>query len=164
MDTPHHDSRPRVGRAVRIVACVAVVWSAGLLVAALTLPVYASDSVTGSATVSSAGETTGQTVQVTHDSATLVQVNGRGSLVGPAVVLALSVVVALALLRRRAGRGALVLAAACTCLVGGYSVLGLLTIGVVVMPVTACLTCACALSLERTWPTLFASPAGPPYS
>lgn len=107
-------------RAVRILLVVAVAWSVAILAAALWLPVYDS-------------------------SRTVVEENGNGVLAVMALPLVASVVVAVALslgtlLARIVAWGA-------TGAVGLLTVLGMLTVGPVIVPVAACLVAACALDL-----------------
>ena len=125
-------SRPRVGTWVALV--VAGLWGLGLLVAAVTVPVYSGSTVGASGVVES--------------SATLVEENGDGILAIVAVPLVVSLGVALVLRARshRGQRGPGVLASVLTGLVLVFCLLGMLTIGVFVLPVAIALVVACALT------------------
>ena len=102
---------------------VATLWSVGLLVGAATVPVYSSGG-------------------------TLTGVNGDGVLAIVAIPLVITVGVAFALWHRhRTGRmGPGVIAPVLTGLVLVFCVLGMLTIGVFVLPVAIALVVACALA------------------
>jgi hypothetical protein len=120
----------RLGRASSIALLSAVAWGSLLVVAGFLLPVYQSE------TVSSSGE-------LTQSTGTLVGVNVPGVVVVLAVPLLVTVLVACALLVRTR-RGAFPVAWALTALLGAFNLLGMLTIGVFVVPVTAALVVACA--------------------
>ena len=124
----------RLGRLERVSLVIAAVWGAGLLAAAAVVPVYSSS---GTSSSSSSGT-------VTHGSATLVGVKGLGVLLVAAVPLVATVVVGGALWRRGSRPGAGVLAWTIAGLLAVFNVLALLSIGVFVIPVTACLFVACA--------------------
>jgi hypothetical protein len=126
----------------RVALVAAALWSVGLLVGAATLPAYTGSS----AGTTSDGRPTGSTT-----SSTLVEVNGRGVLVVLALPLAASLVVAtLLLVRQRVPSrrlpwlvaAAWLAVAAC----GALGVLGLLSIGVFVLPVAAALAVAVSTS------------------
>jgi hypothetical protein len=125
-------SRPRVGTWVALV--VAGLWGLGLLVAAVTVPVSSGSTVGASGVVES--------------SATLVEENGDGVLAIVAIPLVVSLGVALALVHRyqtsRPGPG--VVAPVLTGLVLILCLLGMLTIGVFMLPVAISLVVACALA------------------
>src|SRR5690349_8087846 len=108
-----------------------MLWSVGLLVGALTLPVYERVTVTASGSIES--------------SATLVEENGGVVLAIVAIPLVVTAGVALALRSRyrnhRKGPG--VVATVLTGLVLVLCVLGMLTIGVFVLPVAIALVVAC---------------------
>jgi len=112
---------------------VALVWSIGLLVAAVTLPAY--QGVTVSATGASSTST-----------ATLVEVNGRGVLALVAIPLAAVVLVAGSSAfrgwRRRDGAGPF--AWTVVGLLGAFAFLAMMTIGIFILPVVALLAIACA--------------------
>ena len=119
----------------------AVVWSALLVVGALVLPAYstASQSATlddGSGTVSSAPVTTG--------TETLVGVNGQGVLivVGIPLVVTLLVAAALAFRRRRIGW-------VLTSVLGVFTLLAMMSIGMFILPTTLALVIACAATERR---------------
>jgi hypothetical protein len=125
---------PREGRLRRlewVSLAIASVWSAGLLAAAVVVPVYSSSGVSSSGSV-------------TNGSATLTGVNGWGVLLVVGVPLAATVVVGGALWRRGSRPGAGVLAWTIAGLFAVFNILALLSIGVFVIPVTACLFVACA--------------------
>jgi hypothetical protein len=123
---------PRVGTWVAL--AFAGLWGVGLLVAAVTVPVYSRSTVSASGVVES--------------SATLTEVNGDGILAVVAFPLVVSLGVALALVYRyqtsRPGPG--VVAPVLTGLVLILCLLGMLTIGVFVVPVAVALVLACALA------------------
>jgi len=122
--------RNRFGRPEGISLAIALVWGAGLVVAALLVPVYQSSSVSSSGAV-------------TDGSATLVSVNGWGALLVAGAPLAAAAVTGCALWRRAGRRGAGVLAWAVTGLLGCFNLLAMLSIGVFVLPVTIALVVAC---------------------
>ena len=119
-------------RTVRIALGAATGWGIALVVAALTVPVYAGDGVT---TDSSGLSTSAST------STTLVAENGWWGLVVAGIPLGCSVVVAVLLLgvrRRPAEIAALVIVG----LLGVGTVLGLLSVGLFIAPATAALAVA----------------------
>ena len=120
---------PRLTLGTRISLAGAVVWSV-LLIGVGFLPTYESESV------SSAGV-------VTRSSETLVSENGAGVLLLLAVPLLVSLAVTVMLTRR--SPGGLVVAWVLTGVLGFFNLLALLTIGIVVVPVTAALAVACTL-------------------
>jgi hypothetical protein len=81
---------------------------------------------------------------VTHGSATLVSVNGRGILLVVGVPLVATALVGGALWRRGPRRGAGVLAWTIAGLLAVFNVLALASIGLFVIPVTVGLIVACA--------------------
>ena len=103
---------------------------AGLVVAGFLVPAYQSTSM------SSSGE-------LTQSSKTLVGMNGPGVAFVLALPLLVTVLVGCALLLR-GRRGAMPVAWALTALLAVFNVLGMLSIGVFVVPVTAALVVACA--------------------
>jgi len=127
-------AEPRKGRLRRlewVTLVIASVWGAGLLATAVVVPVYSSSGA------SSPGS-------VTYSSATLVGVNGWGVLLASAVPLVATLVVGGALWWRGSRPGAGVLAWTIAGLLAVFNVLALLSIGVFVVPATACLFVACA--------------------
>ena len=122
----------------------AVLWSSGLLVAALKLPTYEGDVVYGG---TRPGTGDSYTI-VTHHSETLVA-NDRGMLLVVALPLVASLIVAVALLGRHRTRSAHVVARAVAWAAAGVcglvTMLGMLTIGPFLVPAAACLAAACAL-------------------
>jgi hypothetical protein len=125
-------------RRARIALAAATLWSLALLVAALTVPVYSESSSTTTSDGSSMEETT---------SATLVEVNGTAVLVTLAIPLVASLVVAVVLFARQRvaeGRGAWlgVVAWLAVAVCGALALLGLLSIGVFVLPVAVALAVA----------------------
>jgi hypothetical protein len=120
----------RFGRLEGISLALALVWGAGLVIAAVLVPVYQSASVSSSGTV-------------TDGSATLVGVNGWGALLVAGAPLAAAVVTGCALWRRAGQQSAGVLAWAVTGLLVCFNVLAMLSIGVFVVPVTVALAVAC---------------------
>jgi hypothetical protein len=121
----------RLGRLERVLLAVAAAWGAGLLAAAVVVPAYSSAGVSSSGAVS-------------YGSATLVGVNGWGVLLVVSVPLVAAAMVGGALWRRRRRPGAGVLAWTIAGLLAVFNVLALASIGVFVIPVTACLFAACA--------------------
>jgi len=120
----------RFGRLEGISLAIALVWGAGLVVAALLVPVYQSSSVSSSGAV-------------TDGLATLVGVNGWGALLVAGAPLAAATVTGCVLWRRAGRQGAGVLAWAVTGLLGCFNLLAMLSIGVFVLPVTIALVVAC---------------------
>jgi hypothetical protein len=120
----------RFGRAELISLVIALVWGAGLVIAAVVVPVYQTSSVfSGGA--------------ATSGSATLVGVNGWGALLVAGAPLTAAVVTGGALWRRAGRPGAGVLAWAVTGLLICGNVLAMLSIGAFVVPVTVALAVAC---------------------
>jgi uncharacterized membrane protein YhaH (DUF805 family) len=126
---------PSAGRSLRLVLATAAIWGAGLLVAAVVAPVYSSVSA------SSDG-------RVAHSSSTLTEENGPGVLAPVGVPLVVVGVVAVALRRRRQRQrpGAGVLAWMSVGLLGVFTLVSMLSIGIFVLPVTFLLVVACALA------------------
>lgn len=130
----------RVGRLRRgewMALAVALMWSAGLMVAAAVAPVYGSMTETSSGTV-------------THGSATLVDVNGPAVLLPVGVPLLATVLVGCALWRRDASGGAGPFAWTFTVLLAGFNVVAMASIGLFMLPVSAALGVACAMRQART--------------
>jgi hypothetical protein len=122
----------RLGRVTSVVLLIATVYGAALVIAGFLVPMYES------MTVSSSGA-------VEHGSSTLVDVNGLGVVVILAVPLFVTLAVGCALWQRPR-RGAVASAVAWTLsgLLGVFSLLAMLSIGVFVLPITAALIVACA--------------------
>jgi hypothetical protein len=139
-------------RLTRAILAAAAIWSCGLLVAALVAPVYSSTST------SSSGVAAGS-------SATLVQVNGMRALILVGLPLLFVGVVAFSLWRRRKqmrpGPGAAAWAA--TGLLGAFTFVSMLTIGLFVLPVTVLLTVTCARSQGSEGARAFRVGAPDPY-
>ena len=126
------ESWRRASLVVQLLALTgAALWSAGLLVFATTVPVYQTE--------------TGST---SSHSDTLVDENGMTILIVLAVPLAATLLVALALLIRR--RWALWAACAITAVHALGNAAALLTVGIVVLPVTAALVVACVCAAVRS--------------
>lgn len=123
--------RRRTGQVVTL--AMAFVWSVGLLVAAVTLPAYQGT------TVSSTGESHSTT-------STLVGENGAGVLLVVAIPLAAVLVVStLQWWRRHRGRpGAGPLAWTVVGVLGAFTFLAMMTIGIFIVPVVVLLVVACA--------------------
>jgi hypothetical protein len=107
-----------------------------LVIVALLAPVYQSQSVSSSGSM-------------TNGSATLVGVNGWGALLVAAAPLAAAVVTGCGLWRRARRPGAGVLAWTVAGMLACFNVLAMATIGVIVVPVTVALFAACAAHGER---------------
>ena len=121
-------------KTARIALAGATLWSLALLVAALTVPVYSGES--------ESTDSTGATV-TTSASATLVGENGWWGLVVAGVPLVACLVVA-ALLLGPGGRNARITAVVVVVLLGIGTLLGMLSIGIFVLPVTVALAVAVA--------------------
>ena len=125
---------PQEGRLRRlewVSLVIALIWGAGLLAAAVVVPVYSSSGVSSSGSVA-------------YSSATLVGVNGWGVLLVVCVPLVATLMAGGALWRRRSRPGAGVLAWTIAGLLAVFNILALASIGVFVIPVTACVFVACA--------------------
>jgi hypothetical protein len=120
----------RLGRVSSAALVGAVVWGVLLVVAGFDVPAYRSTSM------SSSGE-------LTQSTESLVGMNGPGVVVVLALPLLVTVLVACALLLR-VRRAAMPVAWALTALLAVFNMLGMLTIGVFVAPVTVALVVACA--------------------
>lgn len=113
----------------------ALVWSAGLVVVALVVPVYGSS------------ETSAGTDGVTLTRATLVQVNGARALVLMAIPALVSAVALLAIRARRAGaRWGAPVAWAAVAVLAAETLVGILSIGVFILPATVLLVAAVRLT------------------
>jgi hypothetical protein len=110
---------------------IALASGTGLVIVALLAPVYQSQSISSSGTM-------------TNGSATLVGVNGWGALLVAGAPLAAAVVTGLGLWRRAGRPSAGILAWTVTGLLACFNVLAMATIGVFVVPVTVALFAACA--------------------
>jgi hypothetical protein len=126
-----------VRRGEWVALAVALIWSAGLIVAAAVAPAYQSATETSSGTV-------------THGPATLVDENGLAILLPVGVPLLVTVIVGYALWRREASRGAGPIAWTFTVLLAGFNVVAMASIGLLMLPVTAALGVACAKRQART--------------
>ena len=120
------------GRASSVALLGAAIWGLGLVVAGLLVPAYQSTEMSSS----------GELAQTTK---TLVGMNGPGVLVVLAVPFLVTLLVASALLAR-SRRAALPFAWALTALLAAFNLVGMLTVGVFVLPVTAALVVACSMS------------------
>ncbi|MFZ2015475.1 MAG: hypothetical protein WAV00_16785 [Nocardioides sp.] len=135
-------------RTIWVLVVVAVLWSIGLLVAAMTYPAYESKAVTDSTVVNGSGASH-EVIKTSQSTATLVDVNGYHALGFIALPLLASLIVAFALLRRRRGRVASLIAWIVTGMLGLANLLAMLTVGPVMLPVTGCLVMACGFDLGR---------------
>ncbi|MDA8183415.1 MAG: hypothetical protein M0035_03165 [Actinomycetota bacterium] len=145
----------RADRTARVLLGAAALWSAGLFAAALSAPFYVGTSASSSAPVSPIGASGFPATiptQVAHTSATLVQVNGFKVLAPVSLPLFSVVVVAFALWRRRKNQapGAGWLAWAVTALLVVFALLGMLSIGLFIVPVAVLVALACARSSDRS--------------
>jgi hypothetical protein len=120
----------KLGRASSIALLSAAAWGSALVVAGFFIPVYQSENMSPSG-------------KLTQGNETLVGMNGPGVLIALVLPLLATVLVAGALLLRTR-RGALRLAWALTAVLAVFNLLGMLTIGVFVLPVTVALVVACA--------------------
>lgn len=120
------------GRASAVALLGAALWGLGLVVAGFLVPAYRSTGM------SSSGE-------LTQSTETLVGVNGPGAVAVLAVPFLVTLLVASALLAR-SRRAALPVAWALTALLAAFNLVGMLTVGVFVLPVTAALVVACSMS------------------
>lgn len=120
----------KLGRTSAIALLIAAAWGVGLVVAGFFAPVYQAEKL------SSPGE-------LTRGTETLVGMNGPGVVVVLAFPLLATVVVAGALLLRPR-RGALPVAWGLTALLAAFTLLGMLSIGLFVVPVASALVVACA--------------------
>jgi hypothetical protein len=126
--------------AVRMTAG-ALVWSIGLVLVALFVPVYGSSET-------SAGD---NGVTLTH--ATLVQVNGPRALALMAIPAVVSIVVAWALRAMWAGvRWSVGVAWAAVIVLAAETVVGIVSVGIFILPVTVLLAAALRLAPESESP------------
>jgi hypothetical protein len=126
---------PPTSRLGSVALLAAAVYSVGLVLAGVLVPVYSSQSV------SSTGE-------VTQGSATLVEVNGFNVLVVLAVPLLVTLAVG-AVLWPRVRRGAMPVAWILTGVLAAFNLVAMLSIGVFVLPVTGALLVACGTRATR---------------
>ncbi|MFC6238486.1 hypothetical protein [Longivirga aurantiaca] len=124
----------------RVALVLALVWSVLLVLAAFTLPLYGYSS--SSATVDGSGGT-----EEITGTATLVQVNGWTAVLVLAIPLAVTLLVGLLL--GVGGRGQRAGAWALTALLGVFTVLALLSVGLFMVPVVVALMVACASAGSR---------------
>jgi hypothetical protein len=128
-------ARDRIDRANVWLLAVATAWGVGLILAALLVPAYSSTTTTSSG-------------HFVSSSASLVQQNGpRVLLPVSAPLVAVGIVGALLVHRRRAALpGAGIASWVVVAVLGVVSVLGILTIGPFILPVTALLLAVCSRS------------------
>jgi len=126
----------RFGRPERVSLTIALVWGAGLVIAALAAPVYQTSGAS-----SSGGATDG--------SATLVGVNGWGALIAASAPLVAALLIGGLLWQRAERAGAGVLAWTVVGLLGCFNALAMASIGVFVLPVTLALVVACSTHARR---------------
>lgn len=119
-----------VHRIRSIALLVAVLGSTALVVAALLVPVYSTQSASSDG-ASIAG------------SSTLVEENGARGFIVAAIPLLVSLAVG-ALLRARGWRAAMPIAWGLTAMLGVFTVLGLMSVGMFIAPITVALIVACA--------------------
>lgn len=146
-----HSIGRRADRPTSVLLATAALWSAGLVVAALTVPFYDSTSVSSSAPSSPSGASGHPMTiftQVAHTSATLVQVNGFKALAPVSLPLFAVAVVAFTVWRRRknGAPGVGWLAWTVTVLLVSVALLGMLTIGPFILPTAVLVAVACARS------------------
>jgi hypothetical protein len=121
-----------LGRPASVALVIAGVWGLGLVVAGFVVPMYRT------MTESTSGE-------VARGTDTLVGANGLGVVVVLAVPFVVTVLVGCALLLR-AHRGALPVSWTLTGLLAVLTLLSMPSIGLFIIPITACLAVACATS------------------
>lgn len=131
---------------------LALLLSVGLLVAALFVPVYGTESA------SAVPEGITAVPEVTGSTGTLVSVNGLGALLVVAVPLIVTLLVAL-LLQRPVGTTALIVAVLLTALYLGFCVLAILSIGILLLPFGLVLLVACACARIGPVPSPVGDPA-----
>lgn len=131
----------------RLFLALAALWGAGLVVAAATVPVYS-----GTTTTCSYAQACAQTQVTKTTSATLVEVDGNGALAVVALPLVPVLVAAASMHRRfrKHAEGAGVVAWLAVALVGTFTTLGALTIGIFVAPLFVLLMCACTAASVRS--------------
>ena len=122
------------GVTTKVMLAGAALWSAALVVASLTLPVYSGEEASTSADGSLVTRST---------SATLVDVNGLWGAVLAAVPLAVTVLVSV-LVSLRSHRSARLAAWACVAALGLLALAGLASVGLFFAPVFVALTIAVA--------------------
>ena len=125
-------------RTARAALAGATLWSLALVVGALTVPLYSSDT--------SSGDSTG-TASTTSSTATLVEVNGGWGLVVAGIPMVACLVVG-ALVLGPGGRVTTIVAAVVVAALGVLTVLSLLGVGLFLAPVTAALGLAVLGSLS----------------
>jgi hypothetical protein len=115
-----------MGRTRSIAISVALAWSAALIIGAFVIPVYSTDGSAGTGSATLAGE--------------------NGAWVGGllAIPLAVTLLVAAALWKRREAQTAGPTAWTITGLLSAFNLIAMLSIGIFVLPVTICLVVACA--------------------
>ena len=138
---PSLSTRATANRLTRICLWAAGAWALGLIVAAATVPVYHSTSVSASTT---AGDRAGLLVTSASGPATLIAVNGYPVLAAVGAPLAVVAVVTVALWRRRqrGRRGPGPVASGAVALLGLAALLAILSIGIAIVPVTVLLAMA----------------------
>lgn len=115
---------------------IAVLWASALPILALLLPVYSGESV----------EMSGDGTTVTAaSSATMVQVDGWQVLITMSVPLVVAVLVTVLLSIRTRRAWPLALAWTAAGLLALATLLAMLSVGLFVVPVTACLIAACTI-------------------
>lgn len=134
-DSDAPDGRARRGALAMRLIVVAAVWSLGLVIAALILPVYN-------------GETISNSIGVSFTTETLVAGKGAWVLVPVAVPLVICGVVALALRRRRSGTGqrSSLVAWSAVGLLAAFGLYTILSIGAFIIPVALLLAGGIALT------------------
>jgi hypothetical protein len=144
--------RPPLRLVARLALAAAVLWSLVILVLGFTLPVY------GQASTSSTIDASGETTTTVESTLTLVAANGTSAVVVLLVPLVASVAVALLLILGGdvARKVAWVLAILLTVL----CVLGLMSIGLFVVPAAVALLVACTSArASAIWDTGLGAPA-----
>jgi hypothetical protein len=128
-------------RATSVALCVAGIWSALLLVAAFAVPVYSGEACL--ATVEGDGST-----GCTQSSGTLVVVNGLAAVSVMGMPLVVTLIVGACL--RVGSRGLRRAAWAVVAVLAVLTLLAMLSVGILLLPVTAALVVACATARSGT--------------
>ncbi len=122
----------------KVALVASFVWSLLLLVAAFTFPVY------GYSSSSAAADSDGNLVQGEEITGTATLVGANGAWAALVISIPLVVTIAVAVLLRIGARPARVVAWTVTSALAALTVLGLMSIGLFILPATVALVVACA--------------------